>query len=70
MLIGWVVPCLRDRNIIYKGCLKHLVRVRDMDFETLTLESVTIINEFPKVFLDDIPGNTLDREINFSIDLI
>lgn len=41
-----------------------------MDFETLTLESVTIINEFPKVFLDDIPGNTLDREINFSIDLI
>ncbi|WMV50338.1 hypothetical protein MTR67_043723, partial [Solanum verrucosum] len=34
------------------------------------LELVTIVNEFPKVFLDDLPDIPLEREIDFSIDLL
>ncbi|XP_049357855.1 uncharacterized protein LOC125822493 [Solanum verrucosum] len=34
------------------------VRVRDVDSDTLSLESVPIVNEFPEVFPDDLPGIT------------
>ncbi|WMV08928.1 hypothetical protein MTR67_002313 [Solanum verrucosum] len=52
------------------GCSYHLVSVRDMHYETPILELVPIINEFPKVFLDDLVGVPLEREIDFDIDLL
>uniref|UniRef100_M0ZUK5 Gag-pol protein n=1 Tax=Solanum tuberosum TaxID=4113 RepID=M0ZUK5_SOLTU len=56
--------------MIYKGCFYHLVRVRDVDFETPSLESVPIVNEFLEVFPEDLPGIPPEREIDFSIDLL
>ncbi|XP_070054365.1 uncharacterized protein [Nicotiana tomentosiformis] len=35
-----------------------------------TLESVPIVNEFPDVFLDELPGIPPDREIDFGIDVM
>ncbi|WMV18884.1 hypothetical protein MTR67_012269 [Solanum verrucosum] len=46
------------------------VWVRDMDFETPTLESVPIVNEFLEVFSKDLPGIPPEREIDFSVDLL
>ncbi|KAH0765186.1 hypothetical protein KY285_001057 [Solanum tuberosum] len=46
------------------------VLVRDVDSETPPLESVPIVNEFEEVFLDDLPGIPLEREIDFGIDLL
>ncbi|KAH0664080.1 hypothetical protein KY284_029011 [Solanum tuberosum] len=66
---GQFVSCLKDRKMISKGCFYHLVRVRDMDSKTLTLESVPVVNEFPKVFPDDLPDIPLEWEIDFNIDL-
>ncbi|WMV25463.1 hypothetical protein MTR67_018848 [Solanum verrucosum] len=42
----------------------------DMDSETPTLESVHVVNKFSKVFHDDLPDVTLEREIDFGIDLL
>jgi len=50
------VSCLQARNMVSKGCIYHLVWVRDMDSETPSLESVPIVNEYLEVFLDDLPG--------------
>ncbi|KAH0650459.1 hypothetical protein KY284_030371 [Solanum tuberosum] len=58
------------RMMISKGCMYHLVRVRDIDSETPTLESVPIVNEFPEVFPDDLPGVPPEKEIDFSINLL
>ncbi|WMV38183.1 hypothetical protein MTR67_031568 [Solanum verrucosum] len=69
-LKGQFISCLKSRKIVSKGCIYHHVRVRYIDFETPTLESVTIINEFPEVFLDDLPGIPLERERYFAIDLL
>ncbi|WMV38160.1 hypothetical protein MTR67_031545 [Solanum verrucosum] len=65
MLKGRFVSCLKARKMISKGCIYHLVRVRDMDFKTPTLESVPVVNEFLEVFPDDLPGVPLEREIDF-----
>lgn len=55
--------------MISKGCIYHLVRVRDIESETLSPESILVVNEFPKDFCDDFPDILPEREINFGIDL-
>ncbi|WMV38294.1 hypothetical protein MTR67_031679 [Solanum verrucosum] len=64
------VLCLKARKMISKGCIYHLLWVRDTDSETPILESVVIVNEFPKVFPDNLPSVPPEREINFDIDLL
>ncbi|WMV50401.1 hypothetical protein MTR67_043786 [Solanum verrucosum] len=56
--------------MISKGCIYHLVRVKDTDSETPTIRSVPIINEFLEVFPNDLPGIPFKREIDFAIDLL
>ncbi|WMV45761.1 hypothetical protein MTR67_039146 [Solanum verrucosum] len=67
---GRVISCLKARKMIFKGFLYHLVRVRDVDFQTPSLEPVPIVKEFSEVFLDDLPGIPPEREIDFGIDLL
>ncbi|KAH0633816.1 hypothetical protein KY284_036602 [Solanum tuberosum] len=63
---------------VYRGCMvsqslsgrvmqPHL---RDIDKEPVTLQSIPIVNEFPMVFLDDLPGIPPEREIDFAIGLL
>ncbi|WMV59236.1 hypothetical protein MTR67_052621 [Solanum verrucosum] len=57
-----------DLENISKGCIYHLVWVRDMDSETPTLKLVPVVNKFPKVFPDDLPSAPPEREIDRSED--
>ncbi|XP_070006810.1 uncharacterized protein [Nicotiana sylvestris] len=52
---GKFISYLRARKFIAKGCIYHLVHVRDIDKEPATLQSVPIVNEFPTVFPDELP---------------
>ncbi|XP_070053500.1 uncharacterized protein [Nicotiana tomentosiformis] len=45
-------------------------RAKDIDKEPATLQSVPIVNEFPTVFPDELPGIPSEREIDFAIDLL
>ncbi|XP_050890274.1 uncharacterized protein LOC127095659 [Lathyrus oleraceus] len=38
--------------------------------EALNIENFPVVCEFPKVFLEDVPGLSLIREVEFSIDLV
>ncbi|WMV50611.1 hypothetical protein MTR67_043996 [Solanum verrucosum] len=42
----------------------------DTNFETFTFELVPVVNEFSKVFPDDLSGVPPNREINFGIDFL
>ncbi|XP_075103597.1 uncharacterized protein LOC142178166 [Nicotiana tabacum] len=67
---GRFISYLKDRKMISKGYIYHLVRLRDVDAQIPTLQSVPIVNEFPEVFPEDLPGVPPDREIDFRIDLL
>ncbi|WMV45518.1 hypothetical protein MTR67_038903 [Solanum verrucosum] len=67
---GQLISYLKGKKMISKGCLYHLVRVMDMDSDTPSLDSVHIVNEYPKVFPDDLQGIPPEREIDFGIDLL
>ena len=56
--------------MISMGYLYHLVHVKNSSSESPTLESVPVVNEFLKVFPDDLPGFPPAREIDFGIDLL
>ena len=54
--------------MISKGYLYYLVLVKNSCLDTPTLESVSVVCEFQKVFPKDLLGFPLEREINFEID--
>ena len=68
--MGRFISYLKDRKMIFKGYLYHLVWVKDSRSETPTLKSVLIVNEFLKVLLENIPRVPLERKIYFGIDLL
>ena len=57
-------------KMLWKGCQGHLAFVVDRRQEGTRLEDIPIVKEFPDVFPDDISGLPLDREVEFTIDLI
>ncbi|XP_070032363.1 uncharacterized protein [Nicotiana tomentosiformis] len=64
------ISYLKAIKMIGKGYIYHLVRVTDTTVEVPILESVPIVNEFPDVFPDELPGIPPDREIDFGIDVM
>ena len=47
MTKGHIGSCLQTRKIILKGCIYHLVQVRNTDANRANPKWVPIVNEFP-----------------------
>ena len=56
--------------MISKGCIYLIARVKNLGSEAPPLESVPVVKDFLKVFLDDLLGIPPEREIDFSMDLL
>ncbi|KAH0682694.1 hypothetical protein KY285_022193 [Solanum tuberosum] len=67
---GHFISYLKARELVSKGCVYHLVRVNDSSVEIPHIHSVVVVKEFPEVFPDDFAGVPLEREINYSIDIL
>ncbi|XP_070054422.1 uncharacterized protein [Nicotiana tomentosiformis] len=67
---GRFISCLKATKMVNKGCIYHLVQVTDTDAEEPTLESMSVVNEFPEVFPDELPRIPAEREIDFRIDVM
>lgn len=64
------ISYLKARKIIVKGCIYHIVRVKDVNAEIPSLQSIQIVKEYTNVFSDELPGIPPEREIGFGIDLL
>ena len=51
-------------------CVYHSVRVNDSTVKIPLIQSVLVVKEFLKVFLDDLPRVPHEREIDFDIDIL
>ncbi|XP_070015506.1 uncharacterized protein [Nicotiana sylvestris] len=67
---GRFIFYLKARKMIAKGCIYHIVRVKDVDAEKPTLQSIPIVKEYVDIFPDELPGIPPEREIDFGIDLL
>ncbi|XP_070041042.1 uncharacterized protein [Nicotiana tomentosiformis] len=60
---GRFISYLKATKMIRKGYIYHLVRFTDTTTEVPTLESVPIVNEFPDVIPDELPGIPPNRDV-------
>ncbi|XP_063938038.1 uncharacterized protein LOC135147914 [Daucus carota subsp. sativus] len=60
---------LQARKLLRQGCQAYLAHVVDKRKEPVKLEEITVVNEFPDVFPEELPGLPPDREIEFAIEL-
>ena len=65
-----VISALQAKRLLWKGCQGNLAHVMDTRKEVLKLDDIPVVREFPDVFPEDLLGIPIDREIEFSIDLL
>ena len=65
-----VISTFRAKHLLWKGCQGYLAHVVDTRKEVLKLNDILVVREFLDVFPKDLPGIPIDREIEFSIDLL
>ena len=64
-----MISALRASSLLRKGCQGFLAYVVS-DENGLKLEDIPIVRDFPDVFPNDLPGLPLEREVDFTIDLV
>ena len=63
------ISYLKARKLVSKECIYYLVRVNDSNAEVPSFKSVSIVKEFPEIFLYNIPVVLPLREIDFNINI-
>ena len=67
---GKIISCIKACSMISKGCLYHIVRVKDLGYESPPFELVPLVKAFMEVFFNDLLGIPREQEIDFGIDLL
>ncbi|XP_075492370.1 uncharacterized protein LOC142530420 [Primulina tabacum] len=66
-----IISCLQANKLLHKGCTGFLASVVDVRKKSnLQLQDIDVVQDYPEVFADDVPGLPPDREVEFVIDLI
>ena len=65
-----LISALEAKRLLYKGCEAYLAHVIDSSSSEVTLDNMPVVCEFPDVFLENLSGLPLDRELEFGIKLL
>ena len=69
-LSSHMISAMVVQRMLRKGCQGYVAYVVETGKEGTLVDEISMVKEFPDVFLDDIAGLPLDREVEFTIDLI
>ncbi|XP_017635904.1 uncharacterized protein LOC108477955 [Gossypium arboreum] len=65
-----VISTLVAEKLVRKGCKAYLAFVSSSSFAKLSAKDVRIVRGFPNVFLEELFGVPLDKEVEFGIELL
>ena len=65
-----MISAMATQRMLRKGCQGYLANVVETEKEGTLVDEIQVVREFSDVFPDDIAGLPLDREVEFTIDLI
>ena len=65
-----VISATIARTMVRKGCEAYLVYVIDTKKAVPSLMDIPIVRDYPDMFLEELPGLPLLREIEFVIDVV
>ncbi|XP_028113953.1 uncharacterized protein LOC114311997 [Camellia sinensis] len=66
----YLILVMKARKLINKGCQRYLCSVIIEPTIDITLDNIPVLRDFPDVFPDELPSQLVDREIEFTIDVI
>ena len=58
---------MQVKRLLRQGCQAYLAHVIDTSREEPKLEEIPVVNEFPDVFPDDLPGLPLIEKYNLQL---
>ena len=61
---------MQARRLIRKGCETFLALILDSKRGQVDVEKIPVVKEFPNVFLEELPGIHLEREVDLSIEIV
>src|SRR5262249_53447790 len=64
-----MISTMAARRLLRKGCQGYLATVIDKRIIPEGVDQIPIVNEFPNVFPEELPGLPPEREIEFEIEL-
>ncbi|XP_073031193.1 uncharacterized protein [Primulina eburnea] len=66
-----IISCLQATKLLHKGCVGYLASVLDTRKESkIQIQDIDVVQNYPDVFDDDVPGLPPDREVEFVVDLM
>ncbi|XP_028063478.1 uncharacterized protein LOC114266755 [Camellia sinensis] len=65
-----LISFMKARKLLRKGCRGYLCCILTATSDSSTVENISVVNEFPDAFPNDLPGELIDREIEFTIDVV
>ena len=66
---GRVINMMQAARLLRQGCTGFICYLESSDEAVSTLSDISVVNEFPDVFPDEIPGLPPRRFVEFNIDL-
>ncbi|XP_057968076.1 uncharacterized protein LOC131157743 [Malania oleifera] len=64
-----ILSTVQVRRLLLEGCQGYLACVKESLEGESRLEYISIVKDFPNVFLEDLSGLPLDRKVEFAIEL-
>jgi len=64
------ISTIKATKLMGQGCQGFLASVLDTTRTDIKIETIPVVNEFPNVFPEDLPGLPPDRDVEFAIDVM
>ena len=64
------ISAIKATKLMRQGCQGFLASVLDTTRTDIKIETIPVVNEFPDVFPEDLPGLPPDRDVKFAIDVM
>ena len=64
-----IISAIMAEQLIRRGCEAYLAQIIDTNHKGPQIKEIPVVREFADVFLDDLPGLPLEREVQFKIEL-
>ena len=64
-----LISAISAKRLLNRGCQAYLAYVRDVEFGVLELRGILVVENFLDVFPEDLSRLSLEREIDFCIDV-
>ena len=65
-----VISTMQDRRLMRKGCEAFLALILDSKRGQVDMEKIPVVRGFSDVFLKELPGIPLEREVDLSIEIV